>query len=376
MSTFGTILVVAVLAMLIGIYRAVRWRRWESPRALRMRRLASLLGEPHGRNSDGYFTDTGQLTMQILSGMAKLGHRSVAQPVRALAPHINIDGIDQDIDTISMFEPVILADIEDYVRKNGARLRWKLAEPPSFTFTRNPNGTPGRLTISRGVAEPRAEAATAASSTSMQSRTSHADSGAHHRTRTLILGARNIDEAAARSTPLITATVGSRLLRSESATADDTTDSAMWENMRPRSAIQGTATPYGTRPVRRTSAYASSSRADPIAGAAQRLYRVGGGSIYTLAPGVNVIGRDTTCDIVCAFDDTISAVHAEVVVGDDGVTIVRDCGSSNGTTVDGKPVSATTRLNHGSVVMIGTTQLRYTVGDSPLVATKKVGDGA
>lgn len=42
------------------------------------------------------------------------------------------------------------------------------------------------------------------------------------------------------------------------------------------------------------------------------------------------IGRDRGCDILIA-DDSVSRVHAELLLLEDGSIILRDCGSSNGT---------------------------------------------
>jgi predicted component of type VI protein secretion system len=44
------------------------------------------------------------------------------------------------------------------------------------------------------------------------------------------------------------------------------------------------------------------------------------------------IGRDKHCDVP-VFDDSVSRLHAEIWLADDGSLIMADCGSANGTTV-------------------------------------------
>ena len=44
------------------------------------------------------------------------------------------------------------------------------------------------------------------------------------------------------------------------------------------------------------------------------------------------IGRDKQCDVP-VFDDSVSRLHAEIWLADDGSLIMADCGSANGTTV-------------------------------------------
>lgn len=60
-----------------------------------------------------------------------------------------------------------------------------------------------------------------------------------------------------------------------------------------------------------------------------------------------VIGRDAGCDVVLA-DESVSRRHAELLVFDDGMLFLTDCGSSLGTTLtrDGQ-----TRRLHQEVLM-------------------------
>jgi adenylate cyclase len=73
-----------------------------------------------------------------------------------------------------------------------------------------------------------------------------------------------------------------------------------------------------------------------------------------------VVGRALNSDIP-VFDPTISRRHAELVVGDDGVQ-VRDLGSSNGTFVNGSPITDG-RAVVGDVVTFG--KVAFQLKDAP-----------
>lgn len=70
--------------------------------------------------------------------------------------------------------------------------------------------------------------------------------------------------------------------------------------------------------------------------------------------GVNRIGRDPECDFPI-FHPTVSAQHCELEVSATGVTI-RDCGSTNGTFLNGDPVREA-RLMPGQEVRLGDVEL-------------------
>ena len=72
---------------------------------------------------------------------------------------------------------------------------------------------------------------------------------------------------------------------------------------------------------------------------AYRLVSTSGGPAFDLAPGRPlVLGRGVASDIAI-YDPTISRRHAELTVADDGVH-VKDLGSSNGTSINGRRVTA------------------------------------
>ena len=70
--------------------------------------------------------------------------------------------------------------------------------------------------------------------------------------------------------------------------------------------------------------------------------------------GVNRVGRDPECDFPI-IHPTVSTCHCELEVSNDGVTI-RDCGSTNGTFVNGDPVK-TARLMPGQEVRLGEVEM-------------------
>jgi pSer/pThr/pTyr-binding forkhead associated (FHA) protein len=78
-----------------------------------------------------------------------------------------------------------------------------------------------------------------------------------------------------------------------------------------------------------------------------------------LAGARTVIGRRPTCDIRIE-NLAVSGVHA-CIVNSNGDAFVEDMGSTNGTLVNGKPVSSH-RLQHNDVIGIGRYQLRYVAG--------------
>ena len=85
--------------------------------------------------------------------------------------------------------------------------------------------------------------------------------------------------------------------------------------------------------------------------------RVGEGHLF--ATERLVIGADPRAELVLA-DPALSKFHCELRLVD-GVTVVRDLGSRNGTFVDGVPVIEAP-LRDGSIVSVGRTQLRFEHG--------------
>jgi len=79
-----------------------------------------------------------------------------------------------------------------------------------------------------------------------------------------------------------------------------------------------------------------------------------GNRVLELSMGVNRVGRDPECEI-CLDHDTISSLHCELALTDDGVHI-RDCNSTNGTFINGEPVKEAW-LDAGQELKIGDVEL-------------------
>jgi hypothetical protein len=76
--------------------------------------------------------------------------------------------------------------------------------------------------------------------------------------------------------------------------------------------------------------------------------------ILELRLGVNRVGRDPECEF-CIEHPTISLVHCELALSGDGVYI-RDCGSTNGTFINGQPVMEAW-LDAGQELRLGDVEL-------------------
>ncbi|MBP5515561.1 MAG: FHA domain-containing protein [Bacteroidales bacterium] len=70
------------------------------------------------------------------------------------------------------------------------------------------------------------------------------------------------------------------------------------------------------------------------------------------------VGRGSSNDIVIN-DPTVSRVHCQLVMHDDGRITLADFGSSNGTTVNGQRITGEVPLNHGDRVMLGNNPLNW-----------------
>lgn len=325
------------VAVLVAAFRLIRRRPIHLQDRTSFNPFTTVFRDPSSGDSEEYVPDTGELTWQILKAMRRLGHASITHSARALAPHLHVEGAAADINAIVDFQDAILADVQAFVAANGKRYRWTLTEKPTLTHSVAPDGTPGVLRITR--ARPPRSPFTAGNGDVRNAATLGGTANVRSPQRPVNTG----------RTP--TAPIGEE--RPFQATRD-------------------------LRVVRTRRLGADGAGATSPTASTVRLFRVGGGNIYQLRPGVNVAGRDPTrCDIVLGFDDAVSAVHAEFVMLDQDAVTVRDLGSSNGTLLADSPVTGeAVRLSHGDVLTIGTTRLRLVNGDAPLVPTAKLaGDG-
>ena len=81
------------------------------------------------------------------------------------------------------------------------------------------------------------------------------------------------------------------------------------------------------------------------------------GTRFELTNDKNVIGRQTTCDIVIA-DHNVSRVHAEIKFVQ-GSWRIDDRGSTNGTRVNGTVIVEPTPLAAGDVIAFGAVNIRF-----------------
>lgn len=76
------------------------------------------------------------------------------------------------------------------------------------------------------------------------------------------------------------------------------------------------------------------------------------GHRFMLKEGTQRVGRDAACDIAITWDSSVSRAHAEVTLSAGTVT-VSDLGSTNGTFVNGAPVTAPATASPGDSVAFG-----------------------
>ncbi len=72
-----------------------------------------------------------------------------------------------------------------------------------------------------------------------------------------------------------------------------------------------------------------------------------------------VIGRSLNCTVVIDDDGEISSCNS-VLSSEGGLLFVDDLGSTNGTFVNGSPISGRRRVGDGDLILVGRTELRLT----------------
>lgn len=90
-----------------------------------------------------------------------------------------------------------------------------------------------------------------------------------------------------------------------------------------------------------------------------------------LKPGANRIGRATENDIQVE-DDSISSSHCEMVLSNDGQIFVRDFGSTNGTFLNGEPISEG-YFRRGQTLRLGNVEVAYAMENATSAATARTG---
>ncbi|MBT2389721.1 FHA domain-containing protein, partial [Streptomyces sp. ISL-1] len=117
----------------------------------------------------------------------------------------------------------------------------------------------------------------------------------------------------------------------------------------------------------------------PVEDASAQLHVVAGpdaGGVHLLHGGQIRVGRSADADVPLD-DPDVSRLHCAVTVAEDGRVTVADLGSTNGTTLDGTPVSAhPVRLPAGALLRLGESTLRLApYHRMPGLATAPDGEG-
>ncbi len=83
--------------------------------------------------------------------------------------------------------------------------------------------------------------------------------------------------------------------------------------------------------------------------------------LFSFAPGMTEasIGRERSTDLVLAWDDQVSRLHARLERADEEWTVVDDGLSSNGTFVNGERTRGRTRLADGDTLRLGATTMTF-----------------
>ncbi len=76
------------------------------------------------------------------------------------------------------------------------------------------------------------------------------------------------------------------------------------------------------------------------------------------------LGRGSSCQLRVS-DPAVSTVHCRVAGTPGAAHVIEDCGSTNGTFVNGRRIDAPVELRYGDRIRIGSTLLRYYAEEIP-----------
>jgi pSer/pThr/pTyr-binding forkhead associated (FHA) protein len=88
------------------------------------------------------------------------------------------------------------------------------------------------------------------------------------------------------------------------------------------------------------------------------------GSTITVAKSPFVIGRHAECDLKIN-SPRVSVFHCSLIAAE-GVVLVKDMDSTNGTRVNGEPVTEPRELRHADVIWVGPALIEVTVEDGEI----------
>lgn len=104
-----------------------------------------------------------------------------------------------------------------------------------------------------------------------------------------------------------------------------------------------------------------------------QLLPLDGGAAVEITKDLTLVGRKEDCDLRLDHK-SVSKMHC-VIVKTDGMLLLRDLGSTNGTYVNGKRIELA-RLKHLDEVSVGGTRLLYTYIEDLASALDVFGPGA
>ena len=89
------------------------------------------------------------------------------------------------------------------------------------------------------------------------------------------------------------------------------------------------------------------------------------GTSFQLPNENYTIGRTENCDI-CIPDSTISGHHATLFQAEEGVYMLRDEGSTNGSSLNGEPIEGGQEvlLKHGDIFQLGSIEIMFDTGEA------------
>lgn len=103
------------------------------------------------------------------------------------------------------------------------------------------------------------------------------------------------------------------------------------------------------------SVVAAASPADQVA---NPRFLADSGAVFLIQDGLSEVGRSAEAPIALENESSVSRRHAEVRL-ENGVAVLRDLGSTNGTYVNGVKIDIETPLQRGDMVQFGSIRLRY-----------------
>ena len=92
--------------------------------------------------------------------------------------------------------------------------------------------------------------------------------------------------------------------------------------------------------------------------------------LYELEREQLTIGRRASCDVALPWDDSVSRLHAELLLMGADWVVCDDGLSHNGTFVNGECVRGRRRLRDGDVIAVGATQLMFNASQAASTVTR------